>query len=363
MLKKVPNKDLLGRLEINLDMSSIKNSISNKRILITGAGGSIGSELVKQCLFFKPLEIICIDKSEEKIFELNFKYENKNLETVFKIVLANINNVDELEKIFIENKPQIIFHAAAYKHVPIQEIQPWSSVRTNIGGTYNAVLLSDKYLVENFILISTDKAVNPISIMGATKNIAEKIIQSYNLESITSFTAVRFGNVLGSSGSVVPIFKNQIKSGGPVTITHPDMTRYFMSIQEACQLILQCCSLGENREIFILNMGKQIKILEMAKELIKKSGFRPNIDIPIIYSGLRPGEKIIEELCSSEETLIKTNYKKIMILKQDKKYLQETKEFKRFLLKLLEAANKFDSDKIVLLLKKIIPLYKTKSAE
>ena len=314
-IRNVSYIDLLGREEVKLDMNSIDNTIYSKRILITGAGGSIGSELVRQCLKFKPSEIICLDHSEENIFNLEQELKERNGETVLKYQLCTINIKAELEKPFLEIRPHIVFHAAAYKHVPIQEKHPWSAIKTNIGGTLNLVKLADKYRVDLFVLVSTDKAVNPVNIMGATKRVAEKIIQSYNNISKTSFTAVRFGNVLGSSGSAIPIFEKQIKSGGPITITHPEMTRYFMSIQEASQLILQCAALGKEGEIFLLEMGKPIKILQLAKDLIRLSGYEPDEDIPIIFTGLRPGEKLYEELQSKGESILNTNHKKIMILK------------------------------------------------
>ena len=213
-------------------------------------------------------------------------------------------------KRFLLKIVHIVFHAAAYKHVPIQELHPWTAVNTNLGGTLNIVRLSDKYKVEKFVLVSTDKAVNPVNIMGATKRAAEKLIQSFNFESNTTYMAVRFGNVLGSSGSAIPTFQRQINNGGPLTITHPEMTRYFMSIQEASQLILQCCAFGKDGEIFLLEMGKPIKILQMARDLIRLSGLEPDVDIPIVFTGLRPGEKLYEELQLLDEKKLKLVIKK-----------------------------------------------------
>ena len=272
--------------------------------------------------------------------------------------MGSVNNKADLNKVFLDNRPQIVFHAAAYKHVPIQELHPWQAIRTNIGGTKNLIDLCDKFEVEKFVLVSTDKAVNPVNVMGASKRAAEKLILSYNSISKTCFLAVRFGNVLGSSGSAIPTFQEQINKGGPVTITHPEMTRYFMSIQEASQLILQSAALGNNGEIFLLEMGNPIKILQMAKDLITLSGFRPEVDIPIVFSGLRPGEKLYEELQSREETKLPTTHEKILILK-DTSYSKETFSFfsKTFDL-LLEAAEKLDQDLIQLYLKELLPSYR-----
>ncbi len=356
VVRDVSYSDLLGRDEVKLDMNSIENMLQGKRILITGAGGSIGSELVNQCLAFNPAEIICLDTSEEKIYNLDLFSEKINKKIIMKTVLASINSKKQLEKVFIENRPHIVMHAAAYKHVPIQELHPWNAVKTNLGGTLNLVELSDRYLVDKFVLVSTDKAVNPVNVMGATKRGAEKLIQSFNEESKTTFMAVRFGNVLGSSGSAIPTFQKQINKGGPITITHPEMTRYFMSIQEASQLILQCGALGRDGEIFLLEMGKPIKIVNMAKDLIRLSGLEPEIDIPIVYTGLRPGEKLYEELQLLNERKVLTSHKKIMILK-DKNPKIPWSIFKQSVLELIESSNDLDSERIQSLLKQILPTY------
>lgn len=355
-IRNVSYVDLLGRKEVNLDMNSIEKIMLGKRILITGAGGSIGSELVRQCLIFKPSEIICIDNSEENIFNLEQELKQKNNEVVIKYHLCTVNSMRELAKPFIDNQPHIVFHAAAYKHVPIQELHPWSAVKTNIGGTLNMVKLSHKNNVGLFVLVSTDKAVNPVNIMGATKRAAEKIVISFNKNSDTNFMAVRFGNVLGSSGSAIPIFEKQINSGGPLTITHPEMTRYFMSITEATQLILQCGALGKQGEIFLLKMGKPIKILQMAKDLIKLSGLEPEVDIPIVFTGLRAGEKLYEELQLKEEKKIYTQHEKIMILKGNRP-LDPWPLMLPKLDEIIEASKNLDTDKIQKLLKIIIPTY------
>ena len=356
MVRDVSYSDLLGREEVKLDMNSIENYLRGKRVLITGAGGSIGSELVKQCLSFNPAEIICLDISEENIYKLEQSFSKIQTRTIIRTVLASINIKKECDKVFSENQPHIVFHAAAYKHVPIQELHPWTAVNTNIGGTLNLVELSHKYSVDKFVLVSTDKAVNPVNIMGATKRAAEKLIQSFNQISKTTFMAVRFGNVLGSSGSAIPTFQKQINEGGPLTITHPEMTRYFMSIQEASQLILQCGALGRDGEIFLLEMGKPIRIVQMAKDLIRLSGFEPDIDIPIVYTGLRPGEKLYEELQLYDEQKVKTSHIKIMILK-DKNSNIPWDIFESSIKQLLFLAEQLDSEKIQLLLVQIIPTF------
>ena len=356
IIRDVSYADLLGRKEVVLDMNSIELMLKGKRILISGAGGSIGSELVKQCINYDPAEIICLDISEEKIYNLERQYENMKSKVIIKTVLASINEVDECKKVFIENRPHIVFHAAAYKHVPIQEVHPWTAVNTNIGGTLNIIQLSDRYSVDKFVLVSTDKAVNPANVMGATKRVSEKLIQSFNAKSNTAFMAVRFGNVLGSSGSAIPTFQKQINAGGPITITHPEMSRYFMSIHEASQLILQCGSLGNDGEIFLLEMGKPIKILQLATDLIRLSGLEPEVDIPIVYTGLRPGEKLYEELQLFNEKNVATEHKKIMILKE-KQSPPSWEVFKSTTLALLEASKELDGSKIQSMLKQILPTY------
>ncbi|MBI87382.1 MAG: hypothetical protein CMG63_04795 [Candidatus Marinimicrobia bacterium] len=355
-VRDVSYSDLLGRDEVKLDMNSIDSLLHNKRVLITGAGGSIGSELVKQCLTFNPSEIICVDINEESIYNLDQSFNKIKTKTILRTVLASVNSKIECDKIFSENRPQVVFHAAAYKHVPIQEVHPWTAVNTNIGGTLNMVELSDKFSVEKFVLVSTDKAVNPVNVMGATKRAAEKLIQSYNDISNTKFMAVRFGNVLGSSGSAIPTFQKQINEGGPLTITHPEMTRYFMSIQEASQLILQCGALGRDGEIFLLEMGKPIRIVQMARDLIRLSGLEPEVDIPIVYTGLRPGEKLYEELQLLNEKKVKTSHKKIMILKDRMSHVPWS-IFQLSIQKIMDSTKNLDSEMIQLLLKEMLPTY------
>ena len=311
-LKEVSIIDLLGRNEVNLNKELIKRFIRGKRILITGAGGSIGSELVRQCIQFEPALLVMLDNSEYNLFQIEREILEKPNNVLIKPLLTNVRDHEILSKVFNEYEPQIIFHSAAYKHVSMQEAFPWEAVETNVHGTINLVNLSLEHNVEKFILVSTDKAVKPINVMGATKRLAELICQGADSGCNTSFMAVRFGNVLGSSGSVIPIFQEQIRSGGPVTITDPDMERYFMSVSEAAQLIMQAGGLGKGGEIFALDMGQPIKILDIANELIRLSGLEPDIDIPISFIGPRPGEKKIEELIFDSKSVDKTDHNKIL---------------------------------------------------
>jgi len=315
-LKEVSIIDLLGRNEIELDQNLINNYINGKRILITGAGGSIGSELVRQCLKYEPALMVMLDNSEFNLFQIEREVLAQNTNVLTKPLLSNIRDADILSKLFTQYEPQVVFHAAAYKHVAMQEEFPWEAVKTNVYGTSNLVKLSLAHNIEKFVLVSTDKAVKPINVMGATKRLAELICQGANDSYKTRFMAVRFGNVLGSSGSVIPIFQEQIKKGGPITITDPDMERYFMSVPEAAQLIIQAGGMGDGGEIFALDMGQPIKILDIANELIRLSGLEPDIDIPISFIGARPGEKKLEQLIHDNETAQKTFHEKIFKIRQ-----------------------------------------------
>ena len=313
--REVSLLDLLGREEVILDKNSINDFIKGKRVLVTGAGGSIGSELVRQCIKFEPSVLVMMDISELNLFEIDRETIAVDSNILFKPVLSDIRDYSVVDQVFDEFKPQVVFHAAAYKHVPMQEYFPWEAVKTNIFGTSNISDIAVKYDVEKFVLVSTDKAVRPVNVMGATKRLAEIVTQSMNKsQNNTEFMAVRFGNVLGSSGSVIPIFQEQIKNGGPVTVTDPDMERYFMSIPEASQLILQAGSLGIGGEVFILDMGAPIKIVDIANELIRLSGYEPELDIEVQFTGTRPGEKKIEELALPTENLDKTKHDKIFVL-------------------------------------------------
>lgn len=314
LLRKISPEDLLMREPVNLELDKLNQMIENKIVLVTGGGGSIGSEICLQISNLNPKKLIIYDLSEYFLYEIETKLREYFPSLDIIPVLGNISDKEHLEFIFDKYHPQIIFHAAAYKHVPMVEINPLITIRTNILGMKNLGDVAIKFKAEKVVIISTDKAVNPTNVMGATKRIAEIIGQNFQRNfNTTKFVIVRFGNVLGSNGSVVPRFKKQIEKGGPITVTHPDINRYFMSIPEACQLVLQAGSMGNGGEIFILEMGEPIKIVELAEQMIKLSGLRPYIDIDIQYTGLRPGEKLYEELIALNEKTIKTNHQKIKV--------------------------------------------------
>ncbi len=312
-LRDVDIEDLLGREAVQVNLKEISRYLEGKIVLVTGAGGSIGSELCRQIATFRPRRLVALDIYENTIFELANEIKKVNPYLEFDIVICSVRDPLRLEEVFEKYKPHVVFHAAAHKHVPLMEENPKEAIVNNILGTKNIVDLSDKYAVEKFVLISTDKAVNPTNVMGATKRVAEMIIQDKGLKSRTCFSAVRFGNVLGSNGSVIPVFRKQIAQGGPVTVTHPEITRYFMTIPEAVQLVIQAGAMAEGSEIFILDMGKPIRILELAENVIRLSGYIPYVDIDISIVGLRPGEKLFEELLLKEEDIQKTSHNKIYV--------------------------------------------------
>ena len=353
-IKKIRIEDLLERDPISLDVDLIRDQLTGKTILITGGAGSIGSELARQIIPFKPKQLVIVDQAETSLYELdlelNEKYHWKNLE----MVLGDIRQQERMEKVFRAFHPEVVFHAAAYKHVPVMENNPSEALLTNVEGTKTIADLSQKYAVKKFVMISTDKAVNPTSIMGATKRIAEIYCQTLNTLGQTRFVTTRFGNVLDSNGSVIPRFKKQIEEGGPITVTHPEVTRFFMTIPEACQLVLEAGAIGKGGEIFIFDMGKSIRIADLAKKMIKLSGLTLGKDIQIVFTGLRPGEKIYEELLADRETTQPTHHEKIMIASVRQYNLEE---FETSLTELIELFKNQDNDAIVKKMKRILPEY------
>ncbi|MDO5564611.1 MAG: nucleoside-diphosphate sugar epimerase/dehydratase [Eubacteriales bacterium] len=312
-LREIDIEDLLGRDEVKVNLNEILDSIKGKTILVTGAGGSIGSEICRQLASHNPKMLILLDIYENSIYDLQNELKTHFPNLIFITLIASVRDEKRIDSIFNEYKPDIIYHAAAHKHVPLMEDSPCEAIKNNCFGTYNMINAADKYNSKKFILISTDKAVNPTNVMGASKRICEMLMQYKARHSKTTFSLVRFGNVLGSNGSVIPLFKKQIEDGGPVTVTHPDIIRYFMTIPEAVSLVLQAGAYAKGGEIFILDMGSPVKILDMAEKLIRLAGYEPNVDINIEFTGLRPGEKLFEELLLKEEGLKSTNNKLIFI--------------------------------------------------
>lgn len=313
-IKQVKFEDLLGRDPIALDNPILRKEFNQKCVLITGAAGSIGGEITRQVVHFKYTKIVLIDQAESELYNLQQYLKLRGYQNIIAIV-ADISNKSRLNKLFKQYQPQIIFHAAAYKHVPLMEANPFEAVRVNVLGTKIVSDLAIKYQAEKFVMISTDKAVNPTNVMGATKRTAEMYINCLNKTSATKFMITRFGNVLGSNGSVIPLFESQLKNGGPLTVTHKDITRYFMTIPEACQLVLEAGAMGEGGEIFVFDMGQSMKIVDLAKNMIRLSGLKYPEDIDIAFTGLRPGEKLYEELLSDDEQTLPTYHEKIKIAK------------------------------------------------
>ena len=334
-------EDFLGRKEIVVNINEISSSLKDKKIIVTGGGGSIGSELCRQIAKCRPKELIIFDIYENNAYEIEQELKRVYPHLNLKTIIGSVRDYDRLENVFKEYKPEYVFHADAHKHVPLMENSPNEAIKNNCLGTLNTVKISDKYKVKKFVLISSDKAVRPTNVMGATKRICEMIIQAYDKKSKTDYVAVRFGNVLGSNGSVIPLFLKQIENGGPVTVTHKNITRYFMTIPEAVSLILQAFCYAEGGEIFVLDMGEPVKIYDLAKKLIRYKGYEPNVDIPIKITGLRPGEKLYEELLMEEEGLKATPNKLIHIGKPIE--MDDAKFFKK-LDKLITASYKNNND-------------------
>lgn len=352
-LKEVDVNDLLGREPIGVDLSSVMEYVSGKVVMVTGGGGSIGSELCRQIAAHRPKQLVIVDIYENNIYDIQQELLHNFPDLNLAALIASVRNTLRMDKIFQTYRPDIVYHAAAHKHVPLMETSPNEAVKNNVLGTWKVVQASDKWKVKRFVMISTDKAVNPTNIMGATKRICEMIIQTYNKRSETEFVAVRFGNVLGSNGSVIPLFKKQIAEGGPVTVTHPDIIRYFMTIPEAVSLVLQAGAYAKGGEIFVLDMGEPVKIVDLAKNLILLSGHKPNEDIMITFTGLRPGEKLYEEMLMKEEGIQDTANKLIHIGKpidmDEEKFMQQLEELRDYVVEEPEDIREW--------VKKIVPTF------
>jgi len=379
-IQNINIEDLLNRKQIKIDIDGIQNQLQNKRILITGAAGSIGSEIVRQLMKFDTSLVILCDQSETALHHLYLELEETHTNTNFHAFVGDVRDENRMNHLFETFKPHYVYHAAAYKHVPLMEDNPAEAVKTNVLGTKTIADLSVKHGVQKFVMISTDKAVNPTNVMGASKRIAEIYVQSLNnslstndfifsnglsyindlnVKPITKFITTRFGNVLGSNGSVIPRFKEQIEKGGPVTVTHPEITRYFMTIPEACRLVLEAGCMGKGGEIFIFDMGKSVKIVELAKKMIRLAGLVPNQDVKIQYTGLRPGEKLFEELLNDHENTMPTHHEKIMIGKV-REYVFADIESQIY--ELLQHAKKNDDRQVVIVMKTLVREYKSKNS-
>ena len=355
-LRPVKIEDLLGRDEVHINLNEIMDYVSGKVIMVTGGGGSIGSELCRQIAEHRPKQLIIFDIYENNAYDIQQELVRKHPELDLVVLIGSVRDENRIDSIFEQYHPEIIYHAAAHKHVPLMEDSPNEAIKNNVLGTYNMVRMADKWNVKRFVQISTDKAVNPTNIMGASKRICEMIIQTYNKESNTEYVAVRFGNVLGSNGSVIPLFKKQIAEGGPVTVTHPEIIRYFMTIPEAVSLVLQAGAYAKGGEIFVLDMGDPVKILDLAKNMIRLSGYKVDQDIKIEFTGLRPGEKLFEELLMDEEGMTDTPNKLIHI-----GHPIDVDEVKLFhALRVLEQAAQSETDDMRLIVESIVPTYHPK---
>lgn len=358
-LKSVAIEQLLERDAIKLDVTLIEQQLNNKVVLVTGAAGSIGSELVRQILRFHPKKVLLLDNAESPLFELEMELADKYQATQYEIVMGDVRNKERMKNLFNTFKPQVVYHAAAYKHVPMMENNPSESILTNVLGTKVVAELSVETGVEKFVLISTDKAVNPTNVMGASKRIAEIFTQSLGKTANTKFITTRFGNVLGSNGSVIPRFRKQIEQGGPITVTHPDITRYFMTIAEACQLVLEAGCMGKGGEIFVFDMGKQVRIVDLARKMIQLSGLTEGRDIQIVFTGLRPGEKLYEELLADSENTLPTHHPQILIGKVKEYTFDEVKEKIEKLITLFYGQN---NNEIVARMKELVPEFKSNNS-
>jgi FlaA1/EpsC-like NDP-sugar epimerase len=359
-IRPVKIEDLLGRQEIKLNISKISEIHEGKTILVTGGAGSIGSEIVRQIARFNPAHLLALDQAESAIYDLENECKRNFPGLKLTTIIADISDQVRIENVFKTYRPHLVYHAAAYKHVPLMEDNPSEAIKTNVLGTKILASIANDFSVEKFVMISTDKAVNPTNVMGASKRIAEIYCQSLNKHSQTQYITTRFGNVLGTNGSVIPLFKKQIAEGGPVTVTHPDITRFFMTIPEACQLVLEACTMGSGGEIYVFDMGESIKIIDLAKQMIKLSGLELGTDIEIKFSGLRPGEKLYEELLTSEENTIPTHHEKIMIGKVKSYEFEEVSQKIEQLIELRETQKNLE---IVSSMKALVPEYISNNSE
>lgn len=355
--RNIEIEDVLGRDTIILDNKNISSLIKDDVVLVTGGGGSIGSELCRQIMQYEPKQLIILDIYENNLYDIELELKSKYSEEKITAIVGSVRDKKRVEEVFREFRPSLVFHAAAHKHVPLMENSPLEAIKNNVFGTYHVVNSADKYHTKRFVLISTDKAVNPTNVMGASKRVCEMIVQAKNKVSNTEFAAVRFGNVLGSNGSVIPLFKKQIANGGPVTVTHKEITRFFMTIPEAVQLILQAVTYAKGGEIFVLDMGEPVKIYDLAKSVIKLSGLEPEVDIPIKITGLRPGEKLYEELLMAEEGLTATKHDKIFVSEPMCLEMQALEE-KLEILSKLEYDENYSKENIKVIMKDVVPTYK-----
>ena len=359
-IRQVQVEDLLGREPVTVDLEDVAGYLTGETVLITGGGGSIGSELCRQVVRFNPAKLVIVGHGENSIFEIEQELRSENPGLDLATEILDIKDRDKVLLVFQKYKPGVVFHAAAHKHVPLMEKNPEEALKNNVMGTANLAEAADAVKVKTFVLISTDKAVNPTSVMGATKRVAEMVIQSMDKRSDTKFVAVRFGNVLGSRGSVIPTFKRQIEKGGPVTVTHPDMVRYFMTIPEASQLVIQAGSMAQGGEIFILDMGQPVKIVDLARDLIRLSGFEPDVDIKIKFTGIRPGEKLYEELLTAEEGTSATKHKRIFVAKPNNINVSELEEL---IHTIRERGSYLTREEVIELLQAVVPTFKKQGAK
>ncbi len=353
-MRNVDINDLLGREPVQLDLQLIEEFVRGKVVMITGAGGSIGSEMCRQVGQFNPKQLVLVEQAENALFyierELTSRFETIDIQAV----ICDIVDTERVDRVFHRYRPEVVIHAAAHKHVPLMELNPGEAIKNNVVGTRSVAQAADRHGAAHFVMISTDKAVNPTSIMGSTKRLAEMVIQCLNRRSKTDFVMVRFGNVLGSNGSVIPLFRQQIEAGGPVTVTHPEMRRYFMTIPEASQLVLQAATMGNGGEVFVLDMGEPVKIVDLARDLVTLSGFRPGEDIEVVFTGMRPGEKLFEELATTGENMMPTRHAKISIWKNDP---PDEPHLNEAIGRLVKLADRAALEEIVETLKEIVPEY------